>query len=118
MDGEHAQILKNAEMQNKKKSNVVVKQSKVPQWKKQSDELRAVAKNKDGTMVIPSSQADSLTHCQFCNRKYNEQAYNKHLDFCKKKAMTNNMGGGGGGKTTSKTSTTNSKPNLNLKFKK
>ena len=42
------------------------------------------------------------THCEFCNRNYNEEAYNKHLNFCKrryeneklknkaKKANTNN----------------------------
>ena len=24
-------------------------------------------------------------HCEFCNRNYNEDAYNKHLNFCKRR---------------------------------
>ena len=24
-------------------------------------------------------------HCEFCDRNYNEEAYNKHLNFCKRR---------------------------------
>ena len=32
-----------------------------------------------------SAVTDDYTLCKFCSRKYNETAYNKHLDFCQRK---------------------------------
>ena len=29
--------------------------------------------------------ANGYTHCQYCNRNYNEEAYNKHLNGCKRR---------------------------------
>lgn len=108
IDGEHAQILKHQEFTEKKKGKVVTKQNnKVPKWKKQSEEFRAVIKNQDGDKVnIPSSNDDYIL-CQHCGRKYNEQAYNKHLNFCMKKAKDTQM---------KPKMNTSMKPNLNVKF--
>lgn len=110
IDGEHAMLLKNQEIQEKKRGKVVNKHTvKTGKWKKQSEEFRAVIKNKDGNTVIPSSISDDYTLCEYCNRKYNEQAYNKHLNFCKQKAINNSK---------KPKMNTSMKPNLNIKFKK
>lgn len=107
IDKEHAMLLKNQEFQEKKKGKVAVKVNKLPKWKKQSEEFRAVCQNKDPG---PSSVVnDDYMHCQYCNRNYNEQAYSKHLNFCMKKAKESQM---------KPKMTTNMKPNLNVKFGK
>ena len=31
------------------------------------------------------AMAYGYKHCEFCNRNYNEEAYNKHLNFCKRR---------------------------------
>ena len=31
------------------------------------------------------AMAYDYKHCEFCNRNYNEEAYNKHLNFCKRR---------------------------------
>ena len=68
------------------KPNNNQQQNKKAKWKKQSEEFRAVIKNSTQTgtgskfVNVPSSN-DDYVHCQYCSRKYNEQAYNKHLNF-------------------------------------
>jgi len=50
-----------------------------------------------GKNIIPSnhyggsSYNDDLTLCNICNRRYNEEAYKKHLNFCQKKSKDNEM---------------------------
>ena len=34
---------------------------------------------------FPSTTPLDYTHCQYCNRNYNEEAYNKHLNGCKRR---------------------------------
>ena len=34
---------------------------------------------------MPSAVPLDYTHCQYCNRNYNEEAYNKHLNGCKRR---------------------------------
>jgi hypothetical protein len=34
---------------------------------------------------MPSAIPMDYTHCQYCNRNYNEEAYNKHLNGCKRR---------------------------------
>ena len=34
---------------------------------------------------FPSVTPMDYTHCQYCNRNYNEEAYNKHLNGCKRR---------------------------------
>ena len=53
--------------------------------------------NKIGNNKINNNGYDNMTgamnyaiaydykHCEFCNRNYNEEAYNKHLNFCKRR---------------------------------
>ena len=38
-----------------------------------------------GGGYTPSVIANDYTHCQYCNRNYNEEAYNKHLPGCKRR---------------------------------
>ena len=33
----------------------------------------------------PSAIADDYTLCKFCNRRYNDEAYNKHLNGCERR---------------------------------
>ena len=34
---------------------------------------------------ISNAMTYGYKHCEFCNRNYNEEAYNKHLNFCKRR---------------------------------
>ena len=34
---------------------------------------------------VSNAMAYDYKHCEFCNRNYNEEAYNKHLNFCKRR---------------------------------
>lgn len=72
---------------------------------------------------IPSAITDDYTHCNMCNRKYNEQAYMKHLPTCErrtKEAMMKNKlkPSGGNNINTNGTYSYSNKPNLNVKFGK
>ena len=81
---------RNPMLNNKYKSNV-------PKWKLQSEEFRKIArgdfggnnKGKGGKGnnigYTPSVITDSYIPCKFCNRKYNEEAYNKHLAGCERR---------------------------------
>jgi len=119
IDSEHAQILKRQELNEKKKGNVQVKQvKKASKWQKQSEEFRAAMncmKNYDPKLPLskqtqlPTSNYDDYIHCQYCNRKYNQNAYDKHINFCMRKAKESEI------KPKGSIST---KPNLNVKFKK
>jgi hypothetical protein len=137
-------LVKHAEQEEKRKSKMgfnkeakkdEIKKEKTPKWKLQSEQLRNQLHNKTGGFE------ELYTLCDYCNRKYNEQAYNKHLNHCKNKNERN-------GKSTEKKNLSNNnlskintkmdkmdkieiavkeskqkevnnqKPNVNLKFKK
>lgn len=111
LDSEHAKILKENEKKEKKQVQAKVVK-KAPKWQKQSEEFRAAIKNTgDGPSVPVKLNYDDYTHCQYCNKKYNQQAYDKHLNFCMKKAKESSL-------KPKLTSNSNLKPNLNMKFKK
>ena len=38
-----------------------------------------------GGGMVSNAMAYDYKHCEFCNRNYNEEAYNKHLNFCKRR---------------------------------
>ena len=38
-----------------------------------------------GGGLVSNAMAYDYKHCEFCNRNYNEEAYNKHLNFCKRR---------------------------------
>jgi hypothetical protein len=91
--------------------NAPVNSNKKPKWQKQSEELRAILRanqttndfgvgNKLGNMNgkkghignntnqnfnKPSVLTEDYLHCGHCNRRYNEQAYNKHLPTCERR---------------------------------
>lgn len=88
LDPEHAKILKKVENKEKKakSKNKEIKSNSQPKWKKQSEEFRAIIKGGDDAQVLkPSILTEDYILCKFCNRKYNEQAYNKHLATCERK---------------------------------
>ena len=112
INDDHEEILRRQE-KDKKKGNSVVQQQqnkdKKQKWKKESEEIRAVCKNKNGDIPIPSTITDSYIHCTYCNKKYNENSFYRHLDFCMKKAKENQM---------KPKMNTSMKPNFNVKFGK
>lgn len=82
-----------------------------------------------GTAYVntPSVLTDDYTFCNMCNRKYNENAYSKHLPTCERRAKESQIKNkpkpsgtmGMGGNTNSNTgSGYGNKPNLNVKFNK
>ena len=85
--GKNKKNQKNTQTNNKKSDGI-------PKWKKQSEELRNIIKataemgntgGKAFVMPTPSSVTDDYSLCKFCNRKYNEEAYNKHLPGCERR---------------------------------
>lgn len=66
---------------------------------------------------IPSAITDDYTLCNMCSRKYNEQAYIKHLPTCERRTkdtmMKNKLKS-----NTSSASAFGNKPNMNTRFKK
>jgi len=156
IDSEHATILKQKEMEEKKKGkqgNVVAKQNmnnKKAKWKKQSEEFRAIMKsgktttgfgtetnfgkggsknNLGGKMLgknvlpsnhvnVPSAITEDYNHCGLCNRRYNENAYIKHLPTCERKNKEATMKSNHLKSQGSTSIGNNSKPNFNVKFGK
>lgn len=108
IDQEHAKLLKEGEKKEKKLAQVKVTAKKA-KWQKQSEEFRAAISNKISDQ--PKMNYDDYTHCQYCDKKYNQQAYDKHLNFCMKKAKESSM-------KQPKTNVGSLKPNINMKFKK
>ena len=52
---------------------------------------------------------DDYVQCEYCNRRFNQNAYDKHINFCMRKAKESMI---------RPKMNTNMKPNLNVKFKK
>jgi hypothetical protein len=70
-------------------------------------------------MAMPTSVLyEDYISCNHCNRKYNEQAYNKHLPTCERKAKESVMKDKAKTGGSSQAVNYNSKPNLNVKFGK
>ena len=44
-----------------------------------------------GSGFVSDAMAYNYKHCEFCNRNYNEEAYNKHLNFCKRRYENEKM---------------------------
>jgi hypothetical protein len=64
-------------------------------------------------MPTTSAIYDDYIKCDHCNRKYSEQAYDKHLPTCERKAKETML------KDKMKSAaSSNSKPNLNVRFGK
>ena len=112
LDSQHAMIIKNAELEEKKKEKMNQNKKgkedelkKEPKWKRQSEQFRNVLKNarieEEGgnnnsgqkKVLLPTNDYDDYTHCNICNRKYNEEAYKKHLAMCERKQKESNMKG-------------------------
>jgi hypothetical protein len=138
LDSEHATMLKYKETQEKKMSKTGQGQKpKGQKWKKQSEELRAILRqnrdvdtdsnSKDGKggnkpfVNIPSSITEDYLHCDMCNRRYNEQAFTRHIPTCERrtkealmKSKTKIINANSNGYTN-----TTPKPNFNnVKFRK
>ena len=98
-DIEQVSLMKQGKMEEKRNPMLNNKyKSSVPKWKLQSEEFRKIARGDFGTGnkgkggnigggggYTPSVITDSYIPCKFCNRKYNEEAYNKHLAGCERR---------------------------------
>lgn len=94
INSEQAQLVKRQELSEKKGGNINKKKAN---WKAKSEEFRAAMKvgqmiksGKIDVKSIPITSSSSIysdyVHCKYCNRRYNEQAYNKHINHCMSKA--------------------------------
>ncbi len=123
IDSDHEAMLKHKEMEEKKKGkNSIQNKQKNQKWKKQSEEFRNIIKqgreldSKGGKVPfvnVPSSITDDYKHCIMCDRKYNENAYTKHLPTCERRTREAQMNNKGKMVTASHSN----KPNLNVRFK-
>ncbi len=113
IDGEHASLMRQGQMMEKKmaKSNQNNNKGGIPKWKLQSMEFRQICRGGFGGPVqigkggkgsgkggvkgkgvgmqqqsyTPSVITDSFIPCKFCNRRYNDEAYHKHLPGCERR---------------------------------
>jgi len=142
-------IVKQAENEEKKKAKMGLnkdkkKEKKIPKWKMQSEQLRNQLKlvahennnqvGGNGRNIVmmdqpkyDSTQYDGYTHCDMCNRRYNEDAYKRHLNMCQKKIekeslLKNNSANKPSNNftklNTHGTTGISQKPNLNVKLRK
>jgi hypothetical protein len=129
-------LVKNAELEEKKKSKMGLNKDqkikeankKMPKWKMQSEQLRNQLKlgaeadsGKGDQPKYDSKQHDGYTHCDLCSRRYNEDAYKKHLNFCQKKNQKDTFLKGNSNTSTANKEMSNrggQKPGLNVKFRK
>lgn len=69
------------------------KAEKQAKWKAQSEQLRLAMKVSKGglsqeeqvQMKKLTEDADTRKQCPFCNRKFNDEAFKRHYEFCKTK---------------------------------
>ena len=113
-DSEQASLMKQGAM--KEKMNPLLNKKndgQIPKWKLQSMAFRAICHpeknqsnnikgNKMNNNVIANNVNGGMNynaialgykHCDLCNRNYNEEAYNKHLNFCKRRAENEKLKG-------------------------
>ena len=104
-DSEQAALMKQGQMEEKRNEKKGINQNKssIPKWKLQSEEFRQICRggsepisnknkntfnseiSKNYANYKPSVITDSYIPCKFCNRKYNEEAYKKHLNGCERR---------------------------------
>ncbi len=104
VDGEQASLMKQGQMMEKKMEKMNPKnKGGIPKWKLQSMEFRQICRggappkigkgglsSKGGKANMqqsytPSVITDSFIPCKFCNRRYNDEAYHKHLPGCERR---------------------------------
>lgn len=94
IDEEHENIIKENEMKEKYQQKAKPKgkgsdKKAVPKWKKQSEQFR----NMIHGGKVESAPVDDYELCKFCNRKYNEEAYKKHVGGCERRFKDNFLKG-------------------------
>ncbi|CDW78140.1 UNKNOWN [Stylonychia lemnae] len=78
-----------------------IKQSKAAKWKAQSEMFRQAMRATKGNDTAggdscnvqqpQAQQYDDRTECQFCNRKFNDEAAKRHIPSCEQKFKANQM---------------------------
>lgn len=90
---------------SKRAEDQAIKAAKAADWKAKSDMFREAMKAsrnvtealKNGTPlppVKPSAPDPSLIQCEFCSRRFNERAAERHIAFCKEKSQRDSVGKG------------------------
>ncbi|TMW66394.1 hypothetical protein Poli38472_004159 [Pythium oligandrum] len=83
--------------------------AKAVDWKQQSNAFRdamranreinkAIKEGRPPPAMVPSAPDPSLIPCDFCGRRFNDKAAERHIPFCKEKAQRSGGGGAGGAK--------------------
>jgi hypothetical protein len=60
-------------------------------WKLESQQFRQAMKAARLGTVVPPTIDESLVLCKHCGRRFNENAADRHIPFCAKKAKENKM---------------------------
>lgn len=90
---------------SKRAEDQAIKTAKAADWKAKSDLFREAMKAsrnvtvalKNGTPLPPmkpSAPDPSLIQCEYCSRRFNERAAERHITFCKEKSQRDNVGRG------------------------
>ncbi|ETO65002.1 hypothetical protein F442_17407 [Phytophthora nicotianae P10297] len=82
-----------------------IKVKSVADWKQKSEMFRnamkasrdvskALKEGKELPPVMPSAPDPSLIQCEYCSRRFNEKAAERHINFCREKSQRDNIKGG------------------------
>ncbi|KAG2763815.1 hypothetical protein PC129_g5750 [Phytophthora cactorum] len=83
-----------------------IKVKSAADWKQKSEMFRnamkasrdvskALKEGKELPPVMPSAPDPSLIQCEYCSRRFNEKAAERHINFCREKSQRDNIKGGG-----------------------
>jgi len=59
--------------------------AKMPKWKRESEQFRNAMKRAKDPDAVDIPEIDERIPCKFCNRKFAELTYEKHVVYCKAK---------------------------------
>jgi hypothetical protein len=74
---------------------------------KQDNYTKGTVGNKTTTQNVAPTYNDDYVSCNTCGRRYNDNAYTKHLPTCQQKAKVNAIKGKGKNTTTTNNNTGN-----------
>ncbi|KAJ8544427.1 hypothetical protein ON010_g11842 [Phytophthora cinnamomi] len=79
-----------------------IKVKSAADWKQKSEMFRnamkasrdvskALKEGKELPPVMPSAPDPSLIQCEYCSRRFNEKAAERHINFCREKSQRDNI---------------------------
>lgn len=86
-------------------TDIPIKVKSAADWKQKSDMFRnamkasrdvskALKEGKELPPMQPSAPDPSLIQCEYCSRRFNEKAAERHINFCREKTQRDSIKGG------------------------